>query len=70
MQELLNLLIGYCSRCQNLKTILREKKLVDALNMWRKKALDSEDFLNESISACTIVILNEYIPKVVSGITK
>jgi hypothetical protein len=70
MQELLNLLIGYCSRCPNLKTILREKKLVDALNMWRKKALDSEDFLNESISACTIVILNEYIPKVVSGITK
>jgi hypothetical protein len=28
------------------------------------------DFLNESVSVCTVVILNEYIPKQISGVSK
>jgi hypothetical protein len=69
-QELLNLLIGYCSRCPNLKALLRERGFVDALQLWRKKVIDEEDFLNESIMVCTVVILNEYIPKQITGVSK
>ena len=70
MQELLNLLIGYCSRCPNLKALLRERGFVDALQLWRKKAIEEEDFLNESIMVCTVVILNEYIPRQITGVSK
>lgn len=70
IQELLNLLLGYCSRCPNLKAVLRERNFVDALQTWRDKVLDQEDFLTETIGVCTIVVLNEYIPKQVTGVTK
>lgn len=40
MQELLNLLVGYCSRCPTLKALLRERGFVDALQIWRKKAIE------------------------------
>lgn len=70
MQELLNLLVGYCARCPNLKELLRERRFVDALQLWKKKTIDDEDFLSESIMVCTVVILNEYIPKQVSGVTR
>lgn len=70
VQDLLNLLIGYCSRCPNLKAVLRERNFVDSLQVWRGKVLDDQDFLNETIGICTMVILNEYIPKQVAGVSK